>query len=208
VPVRTPRPARAGRLAALLAIATLAVAACAGGTATAPSPTPTLGPTQPPSANPYAGATAGSGTGIKLGYLSYGDLVPYVKQISDGIAVQAASAGVDLVTCDANVDPAKVDGCMKQLTAAGIKGLIGKGSRSAEVRTALVEHQAIYFAATGGAGALLARKIKSAEVVAWEDLGAEAVRRLVFENFPLVVINDVFGNDLYEEGAARYRVEN
>jgi ribose transport system substrate-binding protein len=124
VPVRTSRPARAGRRAALLVAATLAVAACAtGGTAT-PSPTPTLGPTQPPSANPYSGVTAGSGAGTKLGYLSYGDLVPYVKQISDSIAAQAATAGVDLATCDANVDPARVDGCMKQLTTAGIKGLI------------------------------------------------------------------------------------
>jgi len=125
VPVRTPRPARAGRLAVFLVIATLTLAACAtGGTATAPSPTPTLGPTQPPSANPYTGASAGSGAGITLGYLSYGDLVPYVKQISDGIAAQAAAAGATLVTCDANVDPARVDGCMKQVTAAGIKGLI------------------------------------------------------------------------------------
>jgi ribose transport system substrate-binding protein len=125
VPVRTPRPARAGRPAALLVVVTLVVAACAtGGTATTPSPTPTLGPTQPPSANPYTGATSGSGAGITLGYLSYGDVVPYVKQISDGIAAQAASAGATLVTCDANVDPARVDGCMKQLTGAGIKGLI------------------------------------------------------------------------------------
>lgn len=125
MPVRIPRPARAGRLSALVAIAALVVSACVpGGTATAPSPTPTLPPTAPPSANPYSGATAGSGAGIKLGYLSYGDLVPYVKQISDGIRAQAATAGVDLVTCDANVDATKVDDCMKQLTGAGIKGLI------------------------------------------------------------------------------------
>ena len=125
MPVRTPRPARAGRLAAFVAIAALAVAACAtGGSAAAPSPTPTLAPTTPPSANPYTGATAGSGAGVKLGYLSYGDLVPYVKQISDGIRAQTTTAGVDLVTCDVNVDPTKVDGCMKQLTGAGIKGLI------------------------------------------------------------------------------------
>jgi ribose transport system substrate-binding protein len=124
VPVRTARPARAGRLAALLAIAALAAAACAGGTATAPSPTPTLGPTPLPTPNPYTGATAGSGAGVKLGYLSYGDLVPYVKQISDGIRAQAATAGVDLVTCDANVDPTRVNDSMKQLTGAGIKGLI------------------------------------------------------------------------------------
>ena len=127
MPVRTPRPARAGRLAALVAIAALAVAACTGGTTTAPSPTPTLAPTPLPSANPYTGAIAGSGAGVKLGYLSYGDIVPYVKAISDGIRAQATTAGVgvaDLVTCDANVDPTKVDGCMKQLIGAGIKGLI------------------------------------------------------------------------------------
>lgn len=125
MPVRTSRPARAGRLAALLATVTLALAACTtGGTSTAASPTPTLGPTPLPSANPYTGATSGSGAGVKLGYLSYGDLVPYVKQISDGIRAQAAIAGVDLVTCDVNVDPGKVDACMKQLTDAGVKGLI------------------------------------------------------------------------------------
>jgi fumarate hydratase subunit beta len=69
----------------------------------------------------------------------------------------------------------------------------------------MVRHGAVYFAAIGGAGALLAKRIKGAEVVAWEDLGPEAVRRLVVEDFPLVVIDDVHGNDLYEEGAARYR---
>jgi len=102
----------------------------------------------------------------------------------------------------------RMDPYTPALLAAGIKGMIGKGRRSVEVRDALVRHHAIYFAATGGAGALLAQKIKSAEVIAWEDLGAEAVRRLVFEDFPLVVINDVFGSDFYEEGAAHYRVEN
>ena len=121
MPVRIPRPAR---LVALVAIVALTVAACATGDTAAPSPTPTLGPTTAPSANPYSGATAGSGANVKLGYLSYGDIVPYVKAISDGIRAQAATAGVDLVTCDANVDPSKVDDCMKQLTGAGIKGLI------------------------------------------------------------------------------------
>jgi len=101
----------------------------------------------------------------------------------------------------------RMDSSTPALLAAGIRGLIGKGSRSAEVRAALVKHHAVYFAATGGAGALLAQKIKSAEMVAWEDLGAEAVRRLVFDDFPLVVIDDLFGNDLYEEGTARYRME-
>jgi fumarate hydratase subunit beta len=99
----------------------------------------------------------------------------------------------------------RMDTYTPAMLAAGIKGMIGKGSRSAEVREALVKHRAVYFAATGGAGALLALRIKSSELVAWEDLGPEAVRRLVVEDFPLVVINDVCGNDLYEEGAARYR---
>ena len=99
----------------------------------------------------------------------------------------------------------RMDPYTPALLAAGIKGLIGKGGRSAEVREALVKHRAVYFAATGGAGALLAKRIKSAEVVAWDDLGPESVRRLVVEDFPLVVVNDVLGNDLYEEGAARYR---
>lgn len=124
MPVRIPRPPRAARLAALAAIAALTVAACATGGTASPSPTSTLGPTPLPSANPYTGAAAGSGAGVKVGYLSYGEIVPYVKAISDGIRAEAATAGVDLVTCDANVDPTKVDACMKQLTGAGIKGLI------------------------------------------------------------------------------------
>ena len=99
----------------------------------------------------------------------------------------------------------RMDPYTPALLAAGLRGMIGKGSRSAEVREAMVRHRAVYFAATGGAGALLAQRVRSAEVVAWEDLGPEAVRRLVVEDFPLVVIDDVHGNDLYEEGAARYR---
>ena len=100
----------------------------------------------------------------------------------------------------------RMDPYTPALLNAGIKGMIGKGSRSAEVREAMVRHKAVYFAATGGAGALLARRVRSSEVVAWEDLGPEAVRRLVVEDFPLVVVNDVFGSDLYEDGAAHYRV--
>ena len=102
----------------------------------------------------------------------------------------------------------RMDPYTPRLLAAGLKGMVGKGARSIEVKNAIARHRAVYFAATGGAGALLAQKIKSAEVVAWEDLGAEAVRRLVFEDFPLVVIDDVFGGDLYEEGVANYREEN
>jgi len=107
------------RLAAFVAIAAVAVAACAtGGSATAPSPTPTLAPTTPPSANPYTGATAGSAPGSSSvtcrtgpGALREADQRRHPRP--------ATTAGVDLVTCDVNVDPTKVDGCMKQLTGAG-----------------------------------------------------------------------------------------
>jgi len=71
----------------------------------------------------------------------------------------------------------------------------------------MVRHRAVYFAAVGGAGALAAKRIKSAEIVAYEDLGPEAVRKLYVEDFPLFVVNDVYGGDLYEEGVARYRKE-
>lgn len=91
------------------------------------------------------------------------------------------------------------------LLAAGLKGMIGKGNRSDAVRQAIKEHRAVYFAATGGAGALIARSIKKAEVIAYEDLGAEAIRRLEVEQFPVIVVNDIYGGDLYEEGKARYR---
>ena len=101
----------------------------------------------------------------------------------------------------------RMDPYTPALLAAGLRGMIGKGSRSAEVREAMVRHKAVYFAATGGAGALLARRIRSAEVVAWEELGPEAVRRLVVEEFPLIVINDVHGNDLYEQATALFRAE-
>ncbi len=86
----------------------------------------------------------------------------------------------------------------------GLKGMIGKGNRGEEVVRALVRHKAVYFAAVGGAAALIARSIKRAEVVAYEDLGAEAIRRLEVEDFPAVVANDVHGKDLYQEGIRQF----
>ncbi len=91
------------------------------------------------------------------------------------------------------------------LLKAGLKGMIGKGSRSLEVREALKEFKAVYLAAVGGAGALLSQKIVSAKVVAYEDLGPEAIRKLEVQDFPVVVINDIYGSDLYEEGKNRYK---
>lgn len=86
----------------------------------------------------------------------------------------------------------------------GVKALIGKGSRDASVCKALQECKAVYLAATGGAGALLARTIKESEVVAYPELCPEAIRRLVVEDFPATVINDIYGSDLYKEGRNRY----
>jgi fumarate hydratase subunit beta len=91
------------------------------------------------------------------------------------------------------------------LMAAGLKGMLGKGSRSEEVKAAMAEHRAVYFAATGGAGALLSQRIVKAEVVAYEELGPEAIRRLEVENLPAIVVNDIHGGDLYREGTSRYR---
>ncbi|HSR32875.1 MAG TPA: fumarate hydratase C-terminal domain-containing protein, partial [Anaerolineae bacterium] len=82
-----------------------------------------------------------------------------------------------------------------------------KGNRSLPVRQAMQEHKAVYFGAIGGAGALIAKSIKDAEIVAYEDLGAEALRRLTVEDFPAIVINDIYGGDAYEEGLRQYNRE-
>ena len=99
----------------------------------------------------------------------------------------------------------RMDAYSPSLIAIGLKGMIGKGMRSEAVKEAMKKYKAVYFAATGGAGALLAKRVKKAEVVAYEDLGPEAIRRLEVEDFPVVVVNDIHGSDLYVEGEKRYR---
>jgi len=99
----------------------------------------------------------------------------------------------------------RMDAYSPTLIELGLKGMIGKGARSKEVREAMVKHKAVYLAAVGGAAALIAKTIKKAEVVAYEDLGAEAINRLWVEDFPAIVVNDVHGNDLYEQGVKAYR---
>ena len=98
----------------------------------------------------------------------------------------------------------RMDAYSPTLIALGETGMIGKGKRGPEVIAAMKEHGAVYFGAIGGCGALLSRCIKSAKVVAYEDLGAEAIRELVVEDFPAVVIIDAEGNNLYETGKADY----
>ena len=99
----------------------------------------------------------------------------------------------------------RMDAYSPRLMAEGLKGMIGKGFRSQAVKDAIKKHKAVYLAAIGGAGTLIAKSVKKSEVVAYEDLGAEAVLRLEVEDFPATVINDIHGGDLYEEGTAKYR---
>lgn len=98
----------------------------------------------------------------------------------------------------------RMDAYSPALIAAGETGMIGKGKRGSTVIEAMKKHGAVYFAAIGGAGALLSSCIKSAEVVCYEDLGAEAVRRLVVEDLPVVAVIDSEGNNLYENGRKAY----
>lgn len=92
------------------------------------------------------------------------------------------------------------------LLERGLKGMIGKGARGHEIKEGLKKYRAVYFAATGGAGALIAQSIKRSEIVAYEDLGTEAIRRLEVDQFPAIVVNDAHGNDLFEQGRTEYRV--
>lgn len=101
----------------------------------------------------------------------------------------------------------RMDKYTPELLDLGLRGMIGKGKRSDAVKEAIVRNGAVYFAAVGGAGALLSKAITSAEVIAYDDLGAEAVRRLKVENFPVIVVIDSEGNDLYETAVAAYRSE-
>lgn len=97
----------------------------------------------------------------------------------------------------------RMDAFSPMLFACGLKATIGKGYRNQTVRNALVQYGAVHFAALGGAGALLSRHITKSEIVAYEDLGTEAIRRLTFENFPAIVAYDCHGNSVYKENINR-----
>lgn len=92
----------------------------------------------------------------------------------------------------------RMDKYTPELLDLGLRGMIGKGKRTEAVKDAIVRKKAVYFAAVGGAGALLSKQIKKAEVVAYEDLGTEAIRKLYVEDFPVIVVIDSEGNNLYE----------
>lgn len=100
----------------------------------------------------------------------------------------------------------RMDTYSPRLLAEGLKGMIGKGMRSPAVKDAMKKYQAVYLAAIGGAAALISKSIKKSEVIAYEELGAEAILRLEVEDFPATVINDIYGGDLYQQGKAKYGI--
>ncbi len=102
----------------------------------------------------------------------------------------------------------RLDPYTPRMLGLGLKGIIGKGGRGPAVRQAIKDAHAVYFIAVGGTGALLNRHIRSAEVVAFEDLGTEAIRRLEVEEFPVIVVNDCRGGDLLEQGKREYRTSD
>ena len=101
----------------------------------------------------------------------------------------------------------RMDAYTPRLLSIGLKAMIGKGLRSDAVKEAIKEYKAVYFATVGGAAALIAKSITKSEVVAYEELGPEAILRLEVKDFPAVVINDMHGGDLYQEGKAKYKIQ-
>ena len=101
----------------------------------------------------------------------------------------------------------RMDKYAPKLLDLGLKGMIGKGKRTQEVKDAIVRNECVYFAAVGGAGALLSKAITSSEIVAYEDLGAEAIRKLEVKDFPVIVVIDKDGNNLYETAIKEYCIE-
>jgi fumarate hydratase subunit beta len=99
----------------------------------------------------------------------------------------------------------RMDSYSPRLMAEGLRGMVGKGMRTAAVKEAMKKHRAVYFAAIGGAGALISKAIKKSDVIAYEELGAEALLRIEVADFPVIVINDIYGGDLYDEGKAKYK---
>ncbi len=101
----------------------------------------------------------------------------------------------------------RMDAFSPRLIAAGLRGMIGKGMRAPAVKEAIKKYGAVYMAAIGGTGALISKSIRKSEVVAYKELGAEAILRIEVEDFPATVIDDIHGADLYEEGRAKYQVK-
>lgn len=101
----------------------------------------------------------------------------------------------------------RMDAYTPRMLEAGLKGMVGKGNRTQAVRDAIRKYKAVYLAATGGAGALIAKSIQKSETVAYPELGAEALLRLEVVDFPAIVVNDIYGGDAYEDGVKAYNRE-
>jgi fumarate hydratase subunit beta len=99
----------------------------------------------------------------------------------------------------------RMDAYTPRMLEAGLKGMVGKGLRTKDVKDAIKKHKAVYLAGVGGAAALIAKRIVKSEIIAYEELGPEALLRIEVKDFPAIVINDMYGGDLYEEGKAKYR---
>jgi len=115
-----------------------------------------------------------------------------------------ASPGKVIGACGPTTS-SRMDAYAPTLISMGLKGMIGKGKRSQPVKDAMRQYKSVYFGATGGAGALISKCVLSSKVIAYEELGPEAVRRLEIKDFPLFVINDIYGNDLYDAGMQKYK---
>jgi fumarate hydratase subunit beta len=129
---------------------------------------------------------------------------PIVNQVIYYCGPSPAAPGRAIGACGPTTS-SRMDAYAPTLISLGLKGMIGKGKRSVAVKEAIKQHKAVYFGATGGAGALLSRSVVSAEAIAYEDLGPEAIVRLEVKDMPLFVINDIYGNDLYETGTKQFR---
>jgi fumarate hydratase subunit beta len=138
-------------------------------------------------------------TGQELPFDLRGQIVYYVGPTPERPGQVIGSAGP--------TTSGRMDSYTPLLLEAGMKGIIGKGQRRPAVIESLVKNKAVYFADTGGAGVLLAQTVKASRIVAYEELGAEAIRELVVEDFPAIVAVDTQGRDLYQEGVERYRQE-
>lgn len=99
----------------------------------------------------------------------------------------------------------RMDSYSPILLDAGLKGMIGKGPRSKEVIDSMIKNKGVYFAAIGGAAVVMAQAVNAAKIIAYEDLGTEAIRELKVENLPCIVANDIYGNDLFDEGVRKYK---
>lgn len=132
---------------------------------------------------------------------------PLPVEINDGVVYYAgptpAPEGKVIGSCGPTTS-GRMDKFAPKLLDMGLLAMIGKGERSAEVRDAVVRNKAVYFCAIGGAGALAADCIKSCEVVAFDDLGCESVKKLTISDFPLIVANDCHGGDIFSEGRAKF----